>query len=100
MKALSLSESIPRIGTGNRRRMASSPSTTSDCSRATRGIASVQPEHTSVTTRLHKKVPCIDAPPWATKSTSRNPGAGSFQSANVRTGIWRLDFDACFRFLR
>lgn len=62
MKALSLSESMPRIGTGNCRRSTSSASTTRDCSRATRGIASVQPEQTSVATRLHRKAPCRDVP--------------------------------------
>ena len=63
MKALSLSESIPRIGTGNWRRMSSSPSTTRDCSLATRATASVHPEHTSVATRLQRNVPSIEAPP-------------------------------------
>ena len=37
MKTLSLSVSIPRTGTGNWRRIASSPSATSDCSRARKG---------------------------------------------------------------
>ena len=35
------------------------------------GTASVQPEQTSVATRLHRKVPCIELPPCATKSISR-----------------------------
>ncbi len=48
-------ESMPRLGTGNRREMASSPSTARDCSRASSGIASVQPEQTSVTTSLLMK---------------------------------------------
>ena len=86
MKALSLSESILRTGTGKCRRVTSSPSTMSDFSRATRATASVHPEHTSVATRLHRNVPYIESPPWETKSTSRNPGDVSFQSANVRTG--------------
>ena len=30
----------------------------------------------------------------------QEPGRGSFQSANVRTGISRLDFVVGFRFLR
>ena len=86
MKALSLSESIPRTGTGKCRRVTSSPSTTSDFSRATRATASVHPEHTSVASRLHRNVPYIESSPWETKSTSRSPGDGSFQSASVSTG--------------
>ncbi len=62
MKALSLSVSIPQIGTGIWRRMTSSPSMTRDCSRATKATASVHPEQTSVATRLHKKVPCMESP--------------------------------------
>src|SRR5271166_4567721 len=78
--------------------MTASPSMTRNCSRATKGTTSVHPEHTSVATKLHKKVPCIESPQWATKSTSRNPGSGSFQSAKVRMGICRLDFVAGLRF--
>ena len=49
------------------------------------------PMSTSTKSVTVRKVPCIESPQWATKSTSRNPGAGSFQSANVRMGICRLD---------
>ena len=52
MNALSLSESIPRIGKGNRCPMASSPYTIRDCSLASSGTASVQPVQISVATRL------------------------------------------------
>ena len=44
--------------------MASSPSTTRNCSRANSGIASVQPEQTSVTTRLLMNEPATDSPQW------------------------------------
>ena len=52
MNAPSLSESMPRMGNGNRWPMASNPSTINDCSLASRGTASVQPVQTSVATRL------------------------------------------------
>src|SRR5262245_61665991 len=66
-----VSESIPLMGTGNWRRSTSRPSTTRDCSRATRATASVQPVQMSVATRLHRKTPCMEVPPWETKSISR-----------------------------
>jgi hypothetical protein len=44
MNELSLSESMPRIGTGNWRRIISNPSATSSCSRASSGTASLHPE--------------------------------------------------------
>ena len=80
--------------------MASSPSTTRDCSRANSGIASVQPEQTSVTTRLLMNEPATDSPQWATRSISRYPGSGSFQSEKVRTGMRLPIFLFCLRFLR
>ena len=100
INTLPLSESMPRIGTGNSREMASSPSTTRDCSRASSGIASVQPEKTSVTTSLLMNEPAMDSPQWATRSISRYPGSGSFQSEKVRTGMRLPIFLFCLRFLR
>ena len=51
MNTLSLSEFMPRTGTGKTRETASSPSTTRVCSRASSGIASVQPDHMRITRR-------------------------------------------------
>ena len=71
MSTLSLSESIPLTGTGNTCATASSPSTTSDRSRAGSGTASVHPEQTPVTTRLWMNASEATPPPWATRSISR-----------------------------
>ena len=68
---------------------ASSPATTRDCSRASSGTASAQPVQISVATRLWIMDPHQEPPWWTTRSISRNPGGGAFQSAKVRTGILR-----------
>ena len=62
---------------------------TRDCSRASSGTASVQPVQISVATRLWIMEPHQEPPWWTTRSISRNPGGGAFQSAKVRTGILR-----------
>ena len=41
-------------------------------------------------TKLWTKAPESVPPQCATRSISRNPGGGAFQSANVRTGTCRL----------
>jgi hypothetical protein len=41
-----------------------------------------------------QNVPCIESPPRETKSTSRNPGDGSLESANVRTGTQARSSDS------
>ena len=89
MNTLSLSESMPLTGKSNCRPMASSPATTRVCSRASSGTASVQPVQISVATRLWIMEPHQEPPWWTTRSISRNPGGGAFQSAKVRTGILR-----------
>ena len=81
-------------GKGSCRPMASSPATTRDCSRASSGTAAVQPVQISVATRLWIMEPHQEPPWWTTRSISRWPGGGAFQSAKVRsakvrTGILR-----------
>ena len=89
MNTLSLSESMPLTGKGSCLPMASRPATTMDCSRASSGTASVQPVQISVATRLWITEPHKEPPWWTTRSISKNPGGGAFQSAKVRTGILR-----------
>ena len=60
--------------------MAPSPSTIRDCSLARRGTASVQPVQMSVVTRLWMNDPDKGPPQWATRSISKKPGGGPFQS--------------------
>ena len=100
MNAPSLSESMPSVVTGICWRIRMSPATASVCSRASNGTASTQPEQTSVATRLCRYSPAIEPPPWTTKSISRKPGKGSFQSANVLIGISLRSFVGRRRFLR
>ena len=61
--------------------------------RASNGTALTQPEQRSVATSLCRYSPAIEPPPWTTKSITRKPGKGSFQSANVLIGngflTWR-----------
>src|SRR3990167_2526998 len=64
---------------------------TNDCSLANRGTASVQPEQTSVATRLWRYSPDIDPPPCTTKSISTYPGNESCQSWEVLIAISLLN---------
>lgn len=55
----------------------------------------------SVSTRVWIKLPRADSPLCATRSASTNPGAGSFQSADVRIGtLRRRECAVCRRRLR
>lgn len=89
MKALSLSKSTPRNSQGKRLCARLSASTTTIPSRLTSGRHSVHPVATSTIVRGWMNEPATDVPPCATMSTSQKPGAGSFQSLNVRTGTSR-----------
>ncbi len=53
------------------------------------GAHSVQPVAMSVRTSVCTKLPLVTGPLCATRSASTNPGGGSSQSENVRTGILR-----------
>ena len=64
-------------------------STTIEPSRVTKGRHSVQPVAISTIVRVWIKEPATNTPPWATMSTSQKPGAGLFQSLNVRIGTSR-----------
>src|SRR6202008_3484200 len=89
MNALSLSKSAPRMSQGNRFCARSMARTTSPLSRVTNGMHSVQPVATSTIVNVWINEPATDVPPWATMSTSQNPGGGSCQSLNVRIGTSR-----------
>src|ERR1700756_2248812 len=54
---------------------------------------SVQPVAMSVTVSVNANWPAVLPPSWETRSISTNPGWASSQSAQVRTGIWRLSSD-------
>jgi len=47
----------------------------------------------SVTVRVRQKPPCGLPPSWPTQSISTNPAFSSFQSAQVRIGIWDFSSD-------
>ncbi|MHC2899828.1 hypothetical protein ACVIU4_011044, partial [Bradyrhizobium barranii subsp. barranii] len=81
--------SKPRSAKGNCLRNSVSTVLSSVCSRTISGAHSVQPVTTSVRTRVCTKLPRADGPLCATRSASTKPGAGSFQSAEVRIGILR-----------
>jgi hypothetical protein len=51
--------------------------------RTTTGTHSVCPVAMSARPIVWTKLPAVDVPAWATKSTSMNPGGGSFQSPKV-----------------
>src|SRR5450631_2066661 len=74
MKALSLSVSSPSRGKGNLRRSPVTASTMSACSRSGRATHSVQPDATSVNTRVCTKLPSALVPQCTTMSGSGNPG--------------------------
>src|SRR5215217_8793448 len=86
---LSLSKSTPRNSQGNKLWARLIASTTRLPSRVTSGMHSVQPVATSTIVRVWMNEPATDVPPCATMSTSQKPGAGSFQSLNVRIGTSR-----------
>src|SRR5450631_421960 len=86
MNALSLSKSAPRMSQGNRFCARSMARTTSPLSRVNNGMHSVQPVATSTIVNVWINEPATDVPPWATLSTSQNPGPRSCQSLNVRIG--------------
>src|SRR6266511_26552 len=79
-------ESAPSTSHGNRLCARSIAWTTSPLSRVTSGKHSVQPVATSTIVSVWMNEPATDVPPCATMSTSQKPGAGSFQSLNVRIG--------------
>jgi hypothetical protein len=58
--------------------------------RTSSGAHSVQPVAISVKTRVCVKAPFAGGPECATRSASTKPGAGLFQSENVRMGTLRL----------
>ncbi|MEH2711669.1 hypothetical protein DXU06_45025 [Bradyrhizobium elkanii] len=89
MNALPLSKSAPRMPQGNRLCARSIARTTRPPSRVTSGMHSVQPVATSTLVNVCMNEPATDVPPCATMSTSQNPGGGSCQSLNVRTGTSR-----------
>jgi len=87
MNSLPLSLSMPRSGNGIVVLRRSSASVTSPLSRTSSGTHSTQPLAMSVSTRVWTKLPSSRSPQCATRSISPKPGAGSPQSANVRTGM-------------
>ncbi len=89
MNTLSLSVSNPSKGNGSRLRTSPSTSVSSVCSRTSSGAHSVYPVAMSVSVSVCTKLPSAVGPLCATRSDSMNPGSGSFQSANVRTGTLR-----------
>src|SRR5258705_6803423 len=74
MNALSLSKSAPRMSQGNRFFARSMARTTSPLSRVNNGMHSIQPVATSTIVNVWINEPATDVPPWATMSTSQNPG--------------------------
>ncbi len=86
MNTLSLSVSNPRSENGSSLRTSSRTSVNSRCSRTSKGAHSVQPVAMSVKVNVCTKRPLAVGPPCATRSASTNPGAGSSQPSNVRTG--------------
>ncbi|SDF32310.1 hypothetical protein SAMN05216337_105139 [Bradyrhizobium brasilense] len=101
MNTVSLSISRPSSAKGNCLRNSVSTVLNSVCSRTIRGAHSVQPVAMSVSTRVWMKLPRADGPLCATRSASTNPGAGSFQSADVLIGtLRRNECAACRRRLR
>ncbi len=68
----------------------SAPPVSRRCSRTNSGAHSVQPVAMSVSTKVCTKLPLATGPLWATRSASTNPGGGSSQPSNVRTGTLRL----------
>ncbi len=84
--SLPLSVSMPRKRKGRPTRRRSSASTTNELSRTSSATHSVHPLAMSVSTSVWAMLPAMVSPLCATRSASTKPGAGSFQSANVRTG--------------
>lgn len=89
MNTVSLSVSRPSSTKGKCLRNSVSTVLNSVCSRTIRGAHSVKPVAMSVSTRVWMKLPRADGPLCATRSASTTPGAGSFQSADVRIGTLR-----------
>ena len=90
MDALSLTESIPKSGNGRRLRIRSTVSFTACWLRLGRTSSSHHLVATSTAHRVWRYSPLVLCPQWATRSTSKNPGRPSSQSAKVRTGIFFL----------
>src|SRR6202166_90755 len=90
MKTLSLSVSNPSNANGSSLRSSVNATVSTVCSRTSSGAHSVQPVAISVKTRVCVKAPFANGPECATRSASTKPGAGLFQSENVRTGTLRL----------
>ncbi len=87
MNTESLSVSMPWSENGSCRRASVNTVLRSVCSRTNNGAHSVQPVAISVSTSVWMKLPRVEGRLWATRSTSTKPGAGSFQSADVRQGV-------------
>ena len=90
MKTLSLSVSNPSNANGSSLRISVNATVSTVCSRTSSGAHSVQPVAISVKTKVCVKAPFANGPECATRSASTKPGAGLFQSENVRTGTLRL----------
>ncbi len=90
MNTLSLSVSNPSRANGSSLRNSLSTSVNRRCSRTNSGAHSVQPVAMSVSTKVCTKLPFATGPLCATRSASTNPGDGSSQPSNVRSGTLRL----------
>ena len=83
--------SKPNNSKGSSLRISPSTSLSRVCSRYRSGAHSVHPVAMSVTVSVCTKLPFATGPQCATRSASTNPGGGSSQSENVRTGMLLAD---------
>jgi hypothetical protein len=93
MNSEPLSESIPRIGNGNRPDACSMAARTWMAALLATERFTVQPVATSVIVRVKQNSPKLLPPSWPTRSISTNPGRFSSHSDQVRIGIWDLSND-------
>jgi hypothetical protein len=93
MNSLPLSESMPKMGNGNRANSSSKAANTHFWALLRTVWFSVHPVAISVTVRVKQCSPSSDPPSWPTRSISTNPGRLSSQSAQVRIGIWDFSND-------
>jgi len=100
MNSPPLSESMPRMGKGNEGVACLIAATQNASLLPMKAAQMVHPVATSVIVSVLMYSPRALPPQWATRSISRKPGMSSFQSANVRMGIWclrQLAVTSCLR---
>src|SRR3954462_6958686 len=93
MNSEPLSESIPRIGNGNRPRAYCRAANTHFWALFGTDRLIVQHVAISVTVRVKQNCPEATPPSCPPRSISTNPGTASSQSAQVLIGIWDFNSD-------